>query len=61
MRSVSECMSRLTFWSHRYNQTRQNKSEHGQLQIFYSAGATTKRIENQSNQVCMVEEMQRLY
>jgi hypothetical protein len=39
---------------------RQNKLEHEQLRIFYSVEAATKQIENQSNQMCMAEEMQRL-
>jgi hypothetical protein len=35
-----------------------NKPEYGQLCIFDSAEATTKRLENQSNQRCMAEVMQ---
>jgi hypothetical protein len=34
-----------------------NRSEHGQLYILNSTEATIKRIENQSNQAWMAEEM----
>jgi hypothetical protein len=34
-----------------------NKSGYGQLNILDSAEATTRRLENQSNQGCMTEEM----
>jgi hypothetical protein len=40
--------------------SKRDKPGYGQLYIFDSAETTTKRLENESNQVCMAEIMRRL-